>query len=193
MMTYTEDGIGLINDAVASGTKVNISKVRLIADPERSDGPLTYDITSMAVEKKDDRTLVIKIAIDNHDFAGDYYFGEIYVYAVDRDGTELLFCFERTGTCPVYIPQFDGRPVKSEIDIYLTVANADAIEIQDGIYVLQADFEERMKNTCNIQVIQKDEEVIRSKNTWYLRVTGSQMVTEANNLKVSPLMGIRIV
>ena len=195
MMTYTEAGIQLMNEAMVQDTKIRIKKIQLVADPVRSASELTYDIESISVEKQTD-CVVAKAVTDNNNFKDDYYFNGIYVYVENLSGKEILFCYQKTENCPVYIPKFDGRPVKSEISVFMKLSNTDNIEIQDGIYVLQTDFEKRMKETCNIKVISENETVKSDgKNTWYLRVTKKQPIQSgiSKTLKVSPYMGIKVV
>lgn len=151
MMTYTETGIALLAAAIETGEKIQFTRVDLIADPDRSAGELTHQADIALVTKKGDTTIIIKAVTDNFNFTGDYYFNQVNVYASGADGQDILFCFQRSVTCPVYIPKYDGRPVQNEISVYITVASTDAVSIvNDGVYVLQSDFEERMLQKIDV-------------------------------------------
>lgn len=151
MMTYTEGGLALMAAAIAGGTQIQFSNVELIADPERSAGSLIHSADIASVSKKDGTTILIKAVTDNFEFTDDYYFNQINVYAKDAADQDILFCFQKSVTCPFYMPKFDGRPVQNEISIYITVTSADAVDIKnDGVYVLQTEFEERMLKKINV-------------------------------------------
>lgn len=154
MMTYTETGLALMAAAIEAGTQIQFKRVELIADPERSAGELVHETDIASVKKKDSTTIIVKAVTDNYNFTGDYYFNKVNVYACGADDEEILFCFQKSTTCPIYIPQYDGRPVQNEISIYITVASTDAISIaNDGVYVLQTDFEERMLQKIDVAAI----------------------------------------
>lgn len=154
MMTYTETGLALMAAAIEAGTQIQFKRVELIADPERSAGELVHETDIASVKKKDSTTIIVKAVTDNYNFTGDYYFNKINVYVCGADDQEILFCFQKSTTCPFYIPQYDGRPVQNEISIYITVASTDAVSIvNDGVYVLQTDFEERMLQKIDVAAI----------------------------------------
>ncbi len=157
MMTYTENGLALIADAVASGKQVKFSRIELIADPERSAGELTYNTEIASVEKYNSTTIDIKVVTDNYNFKNDYFFNQVNVYAIGSAGKEVLFCFQHTETCPVYIPKYDGRTIQNEIKIRVTVTSADVVDIvNDGVYVLRTDFEKELAKKINISDIIQD-------------------------------------
>ena len=157
MMTYTETGLSLIADAVASGKQVKITRIELIADPERSEGELTHNAEIASVEKYNNTTIDIKAVTDNYNFKKDYFFNRVNVYATGADGQEVLFCFQHTKTCPIYIPAYDGRTIQNEIKIRLNVTSADVVDIvNDGVYVLRTDFEKELAKKINIADIVQD-------------------------------------
>ncbi len=157
MMTYTETGLSLIADAVASGKQVKITRIELIADPERSEGELTHNAEIASVEKYNNTTIDIKVVTDNYNFKKDYFFNRVNVYATGADGQEVLFCFQHTKTCPIYIPAYDGRTIQNEIKIRLNVTSADVVDIvNDGVYVLRTDFEKELAKKINIADIVQD-------------------------------------
>lgn len=157
MMTYTEIGLALIADAIASGKQVRFSKIELIADPERSAGELIHNADIASVEKYNNTTIDIKAVTDNYNFKNDYFFNRVNVYATGSDGQEVLFCFQHTVTCPVYIPAYDGRTIQNEIKIRLTVTSADVVDIvNDGVYVLRTDFEKELAKKINTADIIQD-------------------------------------
>lgn len=194
-MTYTETGQSLIVSAITLGEQIRFSRVVLIADPERSGAELEYQMDIATVDKRDSKTIVIKAITDNYDFTSDYYFNQINVYASGEDGEELLFCFQKSVTCPFYIPKYDGRPVKNEISIYIAVSTTDVIDVSnDGVYVLRTEFTEQMRNKSNIVVVMPEETMPERKtNTWYLKVTDKQAIAASDNIKVSPSMAIKLV
>ncbi|RKJ49639.1 hypothetical protein D7Y05_08035, partial [bacterium 1XD42-54] len=157
MMTYTEIGLALIADAIASGKQVRFSKIELIADPERSAGELIHNADIASVEKYNNTTIDIKAVTDNYNFKNDYFFNRVNVYATGSDGQEVLFCFQHTVTCPVYIPAYDGRTIQNEIKIRLIVTSADVVDIvNDGVYVLRTDFEKELAKKINTADIIQD-------------------------------------
>ena len=157
MMTYTEKGLALVADAVASGEQVQFTRIELIADSERSAGELTYNAEIASVEKYNSTTIDIKTVTDNYNFENDYFFNQVNVYATGSDGQEVLFCFQHTETCPVYIPKYDGRTIQNEIKIRVTVTSADVVDIvNDGVYVLRTDFEKELAKKINISDIVQD-------------------------------------
>jgi len=157
MMTYTEIGLALITDAIASGKQVRFSKIELIADPERSARELIHNADIASVEKYNNTTIDIKAVTDNYNFKNDYFFNRVNVYATGSGGQEVLFCFQHTATCPVYIPAYDGRTIQNEIKIRLTVTSADVVDIvNDGVYVLRTDFEKELAKKINTADIIQD-------------------------------------
>lgn len=196
-MTYTETGLALIAGAVASGKKIKFNKVVLTADASRSAGAYVYELGVASVICKDAASVELKAVTDNRGFKGDYYFNQIDVYAAAADGQEVLFCFERSEASPVYIPRYDGRKVQSEICVRIIVSSSEAVQLAggDGAYVLQSDFEDRMAQKSNLVVVAEGESIPESGpvNTWYLKVTDRQSIATAETLKVSPLMGIKVV
>ena len=143
MLNYTENGNALITDAIANGYKIKFTKIELVADPERSGGELTHTIDIVSASKIDNTTILLKTATDNYGFEHEYYFNLINVYASGQTEEEVLFCYQKSTTCPVYIPVYDGRPIQNEISIYIVVASVDAVNLQlDGVYVLRSDFED---------------------------------------------------
>lgn len=196
-MTYTETGLALIVGAVASGTKIRFSKVVLTADASRSAGAYVYNLEVASVTCKDATSVELKAVTDNQNFKGDYYFNQIDVYAAAVDGREVLFCFERSEASPVYIPRYDGRKVQSEICVRIVVSSSETVQLagDDGAYVLRSDLEKRMEQKSNLVVIAEGESIPESGpvNTWYLKVTDRQSLATAETLKVSPLMGIKVV
>lgn len=197
-MTYTENGLALVTEAIRTGVQIRFKKVELIADPQRSGGDLKHEAAVEAVTKKDNTTILIKATTDNYGFEKDYYFNQINIYADGNDGREILFCFQKSATCPFYIPQFDGSPVQNEISIYITLASSDVVYLSnDGLYVLRSDFE-KLESTvfgkAKIVVIKEDVPVAqREKNTFYLKVTDKQSVGVNESIKVSPNMAIKVV
>lgn len=196
-MTYTETGLELIAGAVVSGTKVCFNRIVLTADASRSAGAYVYDLKVASVTRKDATSVELKAVTDNQGFKGDYYFNQIDVFAAAADGREVLFCFERSEASPVYIPRYDGRKVVSEICVNIIVSSSETVQLvgAEGVYVLRSDFEEYMEQKSNFVVIAKGESMPedRPPNTWYLKVTDSQSIAAAGTLKVSPLMGIKVI
>lgn len=193
MMNYTERGNALIMDAIANGEQIRFTKIELVADPERSGGELTHTIDIVSVSKYDATRIQIRAVTDNYDFKQEYYFNLINVYASGKSGNEILFCYQKSETCPVYIPVFDGRPIQNEISIYVVVASVDAVNLQiDGVYVLKSEFDAQMRNKSNIVVIQKGEVVPESppENTWFFVVSDKQSVTKPETIQASSNMGV---
>lgn len=196
MMTYTETGLALLASSAASGSKILFTRIELMADPERSPGELTYPAEIESVTIRGSTSVLLKAYLDNTGFEEDYYFNSIKVYAENETGNEVLFCFQKSETCPFYIPKDEGgRPVLTEISINVTVTSTELIRIEfDGKYVLQTDFEKRMDMKSHIVVAtagQMPEK--REPNTFYLKVTERQTIGSADNLKVSPNMGLCIL
>lgn len=194
MMTYTESGLALMAAAVTDGIQIRFVRIELIADPERSQGTLKHEADIESVSRRDSTTILIKAVTDNYGFTKDYYFNQINVYAAGGDGAEVLFCFQKSTTCPFYIPQYDGRPVQNEIRIHITMAAAETVHLSnEGMYVLQSDFED-LKQTVleKARIIITNETPMsrRIENVMYLRVTGRKKLNSGNGLRVSTNMGI---
>ncbi|WP_283681206.1 hypothetical protein [Parablautia sp. Marseille-Q6255] len=193
MMNYTEKGNALIMDAIANGKQIRFTRIELVADTERSGGELTHTIDIVSVSEYDATTIQIRAVTDNYDFKQEYYFNLINVYASSSDGEEVLFCYQKSATCPVYIPVFDGRPIQNEISIYVVVVSVDAVNLQiDGVYVLKSEFDAQMRNKSNIVVVQKGEIVPESppENTWFFVVSDKQDITESETIRASSNMGL---
>ena len=142
MMNYTENGNALIIDAIANGNQIRFTKVELVADPERSGRDLTYAVDVVSASIYDATKIKLQVVTDNRNFENDYYFNLVKVYAVGENGDEILFCYQKSTTCPVYIPAFDGRPIQNEISIYVAVTSVDVVNLDlDGVYVLRSEFD----------------------------------------------------
>lgn len=193
MMNYTEKGNALMMDAIAKGEQIRFTKIELVADPERSGGELTHAIDIVSAAKYDATTIQIRAVTDNYNFVQEYYFNLINVYASGENGNEVLFCYQKSVTCPVYIPVFDGRPIQNEISIYVVVASMEAVNLQiDGVYVLKSEFDAQMRNKSNIVVIKKGEMVPSSppENTYFFIVSDKQSTTESETIRASSNMGV---
>lgn len=152
-MTYTEQGLAMVTDALESGQKLQFTRVEITADPQRSGRDLKHQLEIASVSRAGPKQIRLKAVTDNAGYTSDCYFNRIDIY-VEYLGEEVLFCYQQSESCPFYLPAYDGRKVESEIDIYIIVSS-DAVKIEhDGIYVLQTDYEEDMKGKVSIaQVI----------------------------------------
>ena len=166
------------------------------------------DLTSLVNEKQrfgissitvsDASTVRLRTVIDNNRINTGYYIKEIGVYATDPDEGEILYSV---------IQGMDGKldyqPSESEfdkatmtLDIFVKTVSAKTATIMTGSGAAASaeDLNDLDKRKVNIILIEDDIPVDqREKHTFYYKVTDKQTINTANNLKVSPNMGLKIL